>query len=62
MNAPARWPMLSEPVDPLHTFRVAQAMSANTRNGRVPQWSEAEAYAREQAPQEPISYEARRGE
>ena len=52
MNAPARWPMLSEPVDPLHTFRVAQAMSANTRDGRVPQWSEAEAYAREQATEE----------
>ena len=55
MNAPARWLMLSEPIDPLHTFRVAQAMSANTRNGRVPQWSEAEAYAREQMAQEPIT-------
>ena len=62
MNAPARWPMLSEPVDPLHTFRVAQAMSANTRNGRVPEWSEAEAYARGESPQEPIQqYADRRG-
>ena len=52
MNAPARWPMLSEPVDPLHTFRVAQAMSANTRNGRVPQWSEAEQLVRQQPEQQ----------
>ena len=51
------WPKLSEPVFPMDNVRIAQVMSA-----RGVDFDEAKRYAAEQAPSEPIPYEARRGE
>lgn len=56
------WTELSKPVSPAQNTLIARAMSALTKDGRRPTFSEAEAYAREQAAQQPINHYAdRRG-
>ena len=42
------WPRLSAPVFPAQTHSIYQAMSALTRDGRVPSYEEAARYAAEQ--------------
>lgn len=44
------WPRLSAPVFPAQTHSIYQAMSALTRDGKVPSYEEAARYAAEQSP------------
>lgn len=50
-----RWPRLSAPVFPAQTHSIYQAMSALTRDGRVPSYEEAARYAAEQSAPKQVS-------